>query len=91
METGSATREPVAQRVDVGKPVYRFVDAALQIEPVDVGERLVGFEEEVARHKGRGDHALDRLDVDGEQLAARDLVFTTHGPEPTESAQVRLR
>ena len=45
---------------------------------VDVGERLVGFQEEVAADRRMDDPAVLDLDIDRDQLAAGQLVLTAH-------------
>ena len=52
---------------------------------IDITERVVGFEEEVTRHTRVADHPVDDLEVDDDELAARDLVFTVHGLQPTDA------
>lgn len=45
---------------------------------VDVGEGVVGLEEEVAREVEVGDAPVLDLEVDHHELAARNLVFPVH-------------
>ena len=51
---------------------------------VDVLEGLVRLKEEVSGDERLRDHPVRRLDIDRDQLAARNLVFATHGPEPSD-------
>ena len=50
---------------------------------VDVGERLVGFEEEVTRDADPRESPVLHLDVDRHELATGNLVLTTHASHNT--------
>ena len=50
---------------------------------VDVVERRVGLEEEIACEMESADAAVDHLEVDDDELSAGDLVFAVHGCQPT--------
>jgi hypothetical protein len=49
---------------------------------VQVGQGLVGFEEEVPGQADLGQAVVAHLQVDDDELASGDLVLTVHGSEP---------
>ena len=78
--SGSAARTApaIVRGVDsTGSPVTARVDRL---------EGLVRLEEEVARQAEAGDAAVLDLEVDDDELAARDLVFAVHAPRLSGSS-----
>ena len=86
MSDTSSARAPVTaagQLLDTG------VDGHPRQRRVDVAERLVGLEEEVAGHADSGEPAVHLLEVDRHELASGDLVLTTHASHNT-ARRVRM-
>jgi hypothetical protein len=54
---------------------------------VDVEERLIGFEEEIARERELADAAVGHLEIDDDELAAGNLVLTVHGSSVVATAR----